>query len=590
MAAEYLIRNPYSYCFRMVVPPLIRGYVGLSEVRYSLKTTKINVAKPLAIKMAKCIKRLFNSLSTQNKDGMKENKYDKQKIKTLTRAYLRDVLEEDEQARLQGHSPPSNTTYYKDPTTGLIDADPLYHDEARVTYRNELATHQYDFASRMLDLWLSEKGIELDKASIEYKRFCHEMARIQLKALDVLELRDQGRFDEAEEKEAEYTATPTHHAQAPTPQPPSIVDNSPTPVLLKKVIASYTREQLRAKRWTEKSKQENHACYNLFLGFAGEEVTTSAITYPLIREYKEALQKLPPSMNKSPLYRDKTIHEIVEMDVEKTLGVDTINKYLNRISTLFKYAVKNGYMDRNPAEGMQLPKVKRDDELRAAYTHEDLQALFHSTQYVEGTFKQPFQFWTPLIALFTGMRQTEIAQLHLEDIRQEDEVWVFDINDNGPDKKVKTKNAKRLIPIHPFLCSELNLVGYASSLREEGHTRLFPEIPYGRDGFGQKVSRWFNGNGSNHAGYRKKCGIIPKEGEAKKDFHSFRHTFIDHLKQKQVHSGMLHELDGHSAGTMTMDRYGKRYSASLLLDEIINKVEFHEIIPLDHLAKSKWCK
>ena len=43
------------------------------------------------------------------------------------------------------------------------------------------------------------------------------------------------------------------------------------------------------------------------------------------------------------------------------------------------------------------------------------------------------------------MRQDEIAQFHLDDIRQDEEgIWLIDVNDRG-DKKVKTKSARRLI-------------------------------------------------------------------------------------------------------------------------------------------------
>jgi hypothetical protein len=33
------------------------------------------------------------------------------------------------------------------------------------------------------------------------------------------------------------------------------------------------------------------------------------------------------------------------------------------------------------------------------------------------------RFWLPLIAVFSGMRQEEICQLHVEDVRQADGIW-----------------------------------------------------------------------------------------------------------------------------------------------------------------------
>ena len=94
--------------------------------------------------------------------------------------------------------------------------------------------------------------------------------------------------------------------------------------------------------------------------------------------------------------------------------------------------------------------------------------------------RKSYQFWTPIIALFTGMRQNEIAQLHLEDIRQDEEgVWLIDVNDRG-DKKVKTKSARRLIPIYPFIVKELKLPDYVEMLKGEGGNTAFPRVKKGQ--------------------------------------------------------------------------------------------------------------
>jgi hypothetical protein len=42
---SYIIRNPYSYCFRLKVPIDIQGWVGKKEFRYSLKTGYLGTAE-----------------------------------------------------------------------------------------------------------------------------------------------------------------------------------------------------------------------------------------------------------------------------------------------------------------------------------------------------------------------------------------------------------------------------------------------------------------------------------------------------------------------------------------------------------------
>ena len=46
-------------------------------------------------------------------------------------------------------------------------------------------------------------------------------------------------------------------------------------------------------------------------------------------------------------------------------------------------------------------------------------------------------FWLPLIAVFSGMRQEEICQLRLEDVRQAEGIWVFDLRE-GDGRQLKT--------------------------------------------------------------------------------------------------------------------------------------------------------
>ena len=138
---------------------------------------------------------------------------------------------------------------------------------------------------------------------------------------------------------------------------------------------------------------------------------------------------------------------------------------------------------------MNLPLGKFEDENRAPFTKEDLEKLLRSNEYVNDKYRKSYQFWIPIIALFTGMRQDEIAQLHLDDIRQDGEgVWLIDVNDKG-DKKVKTKSARRLIPIHAFIVNELKLPEYIEVLKGEGEKRLFPELKKGRDAYYLSVEK-----------------------------------------------------------------------------------------------------
>jgi integrase len=182
----------------------------------------------------------------------------------------------------------------------------------------------------------------------------------------------------------------------------------------------------------------------------------------------------------------------------------------------------------------------------------------------------------PLLAYFTGCRLGELAQLHLEDFKENEGIWVIDINTKG-DKGVKTTSSIRQVPIHSFLLKDLSLLSYVEYLRSKGETRLFPELHHRRDGYGQTVSKWFSR-------YRDRCGVDGKGG--RKVFHSFRHTLIDKLKQDlTVNDTLISELVGHSVDSITMGRYGKRYRPKLLKD-VVEKLKFD--FPTDHFRNSKY--
>jgi integrase len=63
--------------------------------------------------------------------------------------------------------------------------------------------------------------------------------------------------------------------------------------------------------------------------------------------------------------------------------------------------------------------------------------------------------------------------------------------------------------------------------------------------------------------------------DPEKSFHSLRHTVIDGLKQKGVGESYISEYVGHSSGdSETFGRYGKQYRANILMEEVVQKIEY----------------
>jgi integrase len=109
----------------------------------------------------------------------------------------------------------------------------------------------------------------------------------------------------------------------------------------------------------------------------------------------------------------------------------------------------------------------------------------------------------------------------------------------------------------------IGLTDYAEKTNVSGHGRLWSEIKRGKHGsYSGAYSKWFSR-------YKNMIGIT----DPKITFHSFRHTFIDQLKQLDVPDGKIQELVGHANHSITTGRYGKPYRP-VALKEIIESLSY----------------
>jgi integrase len=231
----------------------------------------------------------------------------------------------------------------------------------------------------------------------------------------------------------------------------------------------------------------------------------------------------------------------------ETMASASVNKYLRRVSALFDWGKRHGHVHENPFSGLAIRRDRLPHQLRERFTLEELQRLFDPA-HLHRDMRKSYMYWLPWLGLFTGARLEELCQLHLEDIRQEGEVWVIDINAKG-EKRLKTLASERLVPIHPRLV-ELGLLDHVEMLRGRGEKRLFPELDHRRDGYGQTASKWFGR-------YRERLGI-------KSPFHSFRHTVVDELHQLGADHKKIAALVGHADESMTGGRYSKPFRPDVL--------------------------
>ncbi|MBA7856582.1 site-specific integrase [Enterobacter sp. RHBSTW-00901] len=302
-----------------------------------------------------------------------------------------------------------------------------------------------------------------------------------------------------------------------------------------------------------------------------------------LRAYESKLRTIPANRNLMKIkYGVKTLDELIVKSAEhgdKLMTGESVRKYINGLYGSMKWAVAEGILLKSPCVDFFPPedKTEREQDKVDVFEPHELQAIFSLPQYVSGTGErnkhgrfhqyQPYYYWMPLLALFTGARVNELAQLRLDDIKENDGIYFFNLDiDDESDKKLKNANARREIPVHSTLI-KLGLIEYVKALRRAGYDSLFPEITPNKDkGHGKVVSGWFN-----ESILKKRLKL---ERDRTKAFHSFRHSVSTLLKEKGVSAELRAQLAGHVRGkTETEVRYSKDLKPVYMV-EVVEKIDF----------------
>ena len=165
------------------------------------------------------------------------------------------------------------------------------------------------------------------------------------------------------------------------------------------------------------------------------------------------------------------------------------------------------------------------------------------------------------IALYTGMRQNEIAELEIRDIDLNRKV--IEIGEG------KTESSVRQVPIHTKLLPTLKSLWTTS----DGY--LFPTLkPAGRDKKrGHEPSKRFGyyRNQTFPETVHKINDFGHKRSEV--NFHSFRRSFINACEQAGIPEATTKQIVGHAKSSLTYGTYSKGVDMKLLR-EAIEKVDF----------------
>ena len=571
--------------FRGRIPQdLIPTFSGRKEFQISLKNVRNGETLVVSIYLQTLIEELFNEIRM----GMK----------TLTLEDIREILKvEVRKSILHSHHVHLGTNKF-DPNK--LEQSLVSVSSRENKMKQELAQDlkKYDRElDKKLENIFHDLDIKFDTNSVNYKQLKRNFIELYLLRFEFIRnlINETGVTDddfrlEVQEKlktnlfpELVEQTIP----QVPTVSTPSQVQEQLSPhqsTPLSIGIENYMNEKGSIR--TRSVKEVEHSLNMMIEEWGNTRI--GSITREMGTHFKSHLLKLPRNRKKNPEYRDKDFHELVEMNIKDTISYTTVNKHLQYVSSFYEWSVNHGYATLNPFKGMKLKRTVRPRDERDKFSELELKKIFGRDNYFHYTNigdyiqytnvekgKYAFAYyWVPLIAVFTGMRLGEICPLYLDNVRRIEghhrkRRWCFDILEepNRTDKRLKNQSSRRVVPIHDILIEQLGFIEFIELLKKKDpkRERLFQELLYREGSYNKNVSTFFN---------KRYLPIIGLKTD-KKNFHSFRHTVSDHLKQKGIEPHFVNELLGHSSGDIDMDRYGKGYNPDILYNKCVKKI-FYE--------------
>jgi len=208
----------------------------------------------------------------------------------------------------------------------------------------------------------------------------------------------------------------------------------------------------------------------------------------------------------------------------------TVNKYIQRLSSVMNYATTTGIITSNPCAAsvkFELAKSETTENRYLPYTDSDVQWILQEMLIKPGNYGQydrwcPYMYWLPLIAAYSGARLGDLADLEKSNFVKKGDIDCVIIGNR------KTGAPARTIPIHSRLIW-LGILEYVEALKEG--QKLFHIQKHRREG--EYNWKWYMVNLRKHI------------QEPRKVFHSWRATIASRLNDAGVNSVHRADILGH---------------------------------------------
>ena len=583
---NYLARGtkPYQYYyFHCIIPKDLRGILGKSVIRISLKNSDYCYSKIVSNSLYIIAQNIFEELRAGH-------------MQDITLEDVKDILRQKVKQTIKHINLYQWKTNKWEPLELAKRIEQIDQKEKKILSRLQTDfIETNEIISKEIDKILIKKNLKPDKQNYEYAGLISRWT--DLKVLretwkrDLLngerktvneyeqELEDKWKLDLfIEEKSESHEPSIIIEDSASEPKEPYIVTpSSPSPSPLFSEVTPKHLELMRRNKRRKETIGETEQTYEDVKELIGDK-PIGEYTNLDGRNFRTAIISLPKNRKKMKQYRDFNLLQLLEMDVpeEDRLSVDTQTKLISRMTSLWNFLIDEypEYVTQNVFKKKSVTVTSRKaKDKRESFTDEDIKTIFHHKNFLpaifEGhgrqTIKYPYYF-VPILAVLMGARLEEICQMRVADIMKVDGIWVYRIREEGKyneeETRVKNPYSERDIPLHPELIDTLKFVQYVKHIKKLGHERVFWELPKRGTVYSKNVGKFFNEK------YLVKIGI-KKRG---KSFHSFRHSVETHLTNSNVNGRYIDFLQGHSQKGVGGNVYMKGIRVDVLLKDCVEKL------------------
>jgi integrase len=256
--------------------------------------------------------------------------------------------------------------------------------------------------------------------------------------------------------------------------------------------------------------------------------------------------RLQPRWGSTPL--NAITHSDIQSwisDENSRVGARTVRSYHRVFSMIVKYAVRDGRLSRNPADGIRLPRIrpKKHPYLTHAQLHE-LAALCGSDGLVV------------LFLGYTGLRWGELAALECHSIdferrRVQIDRAVVELNDGSLVYGSPKNHQRRSVPFPSFLADQLTALVGARGSRD-----LLFRSPNGHP---LRVNNW------KRKAFDKAADTLADNHPdlLRPTVHDLRHTAASLAISAGANVKAVQRMLGHASAAMTLDVYADLFDDDL---------------------------